>query len=132
MEEKELLPIKDLTPMEALETLGEFPIWLPDRERFIKIKKSHEYKIIERELNFTNSLKDGTLIIVDSDNYKKLKALEVIKEKEVNVQNFKVNCATTSYEQYISIWECYIGIKMVSKTMLTKKEYDLLKEVLIG
>lgn len=62
-----------------------------------------------------------------------LKALEIIKEKQVNVQNFKNACLTMSYEQYLFMWKdgCFMGIMLTSKTMLTQEEFDLLKEVLL-
>lgn len=77
--------------------------------------------------HYVNGKKDYKII------EKSLKALEIIKNKEVNVQNFKVNCSTMSYKQYLFMWKDirFIGFMLTSKAMLTKKEYKLLKEVLL-
>lgn len=53
-------------------------------------------------------------------NQKKLKALEIIKEKEVNV--YLLNCCNNLYEY--NNWAS-------DEEQLTKEEYELLKEVLL-
>lgn len=98
--------------------------------------------IIGNALNKLETLEEGFRGLTDTDkdlvqerirNQKKLKALQIIKEKQVNVQNFKSTCSTMSYEQYLFMWQegCFMGIMLTSKTMLIQEEYDLLKEVLL-
>lgn len=100
-----------------------------DEEKFKLVKQVRELKDDVASLKSFNS----KLWVERQDNDKKLKAFEIIKEKEVNVQNFKNACSTMSYEQYLFMWTegCFMGIMMTSKTMLTQEEYDLLKEVLL-
>lgn len=60
--------------------------------------------------------------IIDNGTKKKLKALEIIKEKQVNVGDF-IRCKSIEdYNDYC----CYN-----EKEQLTQEEYDLLKEVLL-
>ena len=65
---------------------------------------------------------EGFLIKQCPDVEKKLKALEIIKEKQVNVGAL--------YELDLKLYNKYV--KEINGTpTLTKKEYDLLKEVLL-
>lgn len=57
--------------------------------------------------------------VIDNGTQKKLRALEIIKEKKINLEYLK--CCET-YEQYKTICSYWNEI--------TKEEYDLLKEVL--
>ena len=89
---------------------------------------------IYNTMNLIDTLKNIQILEKQNAvNSKKIKALEIIKEKEVNVQNFKNACLTMSYEQYLFMWKdgCFMGIMLTSKTMLIKEEYELLKEVLL-
>ena len=60
-----------------------------------------------------------------------LKALEIIKEKRVNVDElwFIFQCEKT-HEQYDGLFEYNDVYTYVPKVQLTREEYDLLKEVL--
>lgn len=59
--------------------------------------------------------------LFDEETQKKLKALEIIKEKRVDVYHIQ---ATTKVGEY-NLW------KLSTSKRLKKKEYDLLKEVLL-
>jgi len=70
---------------------------------------------------------------------KELKALEIIKDKKVNVPNlialFK---SQTSYEEYEQLWDNDIRWQLTknwdiqfSRRKLTQEDWDLLKEVLL-
>lgn len=65
---------------------------------------------------------------------KKLKALKIIKEKEVNVYILQWYLKHSSYEQYADDFErnrrdC--DLPDLGDKILTQEEYDLLKEVLL-
>ena len=70
------------------------------------------------ELELEIGCKNYTLNI---DIYKKLKALEVIKEKEVDIHLFKISANCDHYNWLIEN----------RKNKLTQEEYELLKEVLL-
>lgn len=145
--------------LEALERLKMFPIYqeikrIPQQFRD-KESINTDLSIIEKELkeyqhheeilndygltlaNFREAclllamLKHEKRNIRDID--KQLKALEIIKEKGVNVGYFIFRLVHNdlSYEEYIEEQETpYLDI-YVSRKKLTKKEYNLLKEVLL-
>lgn len=76
--------------------------------------------------------------IIDNGTQKKLKALEIIKEKRVNVEEFIEmfeDWKGITYEEWIIYYEengYYIqGNEDFDYNRLTKEEYDLLKEVLL-
>ena len=92
---------------------------------------------MSKELELLNHLLDT---YIDDQNYdytayieleKSLKALEIIKEKWVNVQKFMFcaiyNGAPLTWKKYDSS----ITWKQYSNKKLTKQEFDLLKEVLL-
>lgn len=62
----------------------------------------------------------------------KLKALEIIKEKQVNVRNLIIYCfeMKREYENYIEMFNFSDNFWELGKDLLTQEEYDLLKEVL--
>ncbi len=66
------------------------------------------------------------------DIKKELKALEIIKEKKVNVGAFMECCLSLSYEEYIKQWGNWHKhiFKNISGEVLTQEEFNLLKEVL--
>lgn len=57
---------------------------------------------------------------------KSLKALEIIKEKEVNVCNFKLFAQFEKWNIYMMHWRD----DEISGSSLSQEEYDLLKEIL--
>lgn len=65
---------------------------------------------------------------VDEDTIKQsLKALEIIKKKEVNIHSWHYNnCNKIPYE----IYKQSIMTQSISNELLTQEEYNLLKEVL--
>lgn len=61
---------------------------------------------------------------------KELEALKIVKEKRVNVDNFLNHIEKdTDYKEYIRLYGLY-KITVFSDKVLTREEYDLLKEVL--
>lgn len=72
------------------------------------------------------------LVIIE----KSLKALEIIKEKEVNISDFIYACKCSQKElkehhNCDSNYELACDCVGCEKEQLTQKEYDLLKEVLL-
>ena len=65
------------------------------------------------------SMSDNSHWFVAKQNEKKLKALEIINEKDVHIKYFKDSNSLDEYNEY----RIYFG-------NLTKDEYDLLKEIL--
>jgi len=67
------------------------------------------------------------------DVVKKLKALEIIKEKGVNVYNLTCICFkyNETYEQYVIDFNYGDSFYHLGKELLTQEEFDLLKEVLL-
>ena len=86
--------------MTALEALAKILQWFDDEHYGLDeiVKESEEWKVIE----------------------KSLKALEIIRDKEVNVNHLVIS---DNLDMYNYGWEEYLCI-------LTQEEYDLLKEVL--
>lgn len=91
----------------------------------LKKEIQEEYVILEEELEDYKTLKDGLILgdmsIVDN---KKLKVLEIIKNKRVDI-NLLLNCPDS--ELYNEIHE---AMGRPERFRLTQKEYKLLKEVL--
>ena len=76
-----------------------------------------------------------TFLIRDTKLYEiietALKALEIIKEKRVNVDVFLIRVKKdTDYKEYKRLC-CLYKIMTFSEKELTQEEYDLLKEVLL-
>lgn len=86
-----------------------------------------DYKIIETALKRLESVdRVGEMFCVNVD--KKLKALEIIKEKEVNV----FDVLATGYVEYYNM--CVVNKirpEYCNSYFLTQEEYELLKEVLL-
>ena len=82
-----------------------------------------DYNIIETALKDYENLKLKHRSMQDAvlDDFKKLKALEIIKEKRVNVQELYYSDNVEEYNEHISH----------SEKPLTQAEFDLLKEVLL-
>ena len=94
-------------------------------EALNKIAYSYGYdeniKIIAAALNDYEILKNDFISMRDF-KYEQLDALEIIKEKQVNVGDF-IRCKSIEdYNDYC----CYN-----EKEQLTREEYDLLKKVLL-
>ena len=95
-------------------------------EHFIIIAKGLKELEERREMmrRFNEACVPMTL---DNKTEKKLKALEIIKEKEVNIHSWYYNnCNKIPHE----IYKQSIMAKTISSKLLTQEEYDLLKEVL--
>ena len=77
---------------------------------------------------------DGHKEYVSRDIFRNLKALEIIKETEVNVYMLTWYFKHSSYEQYVDDFErnrrdC--DLPDLGNKLLIKEEYDLLKEELL-
>ena len=105
------------------------------------IIKKEELDIIEQELKELEKMKrikgtttldsalENTLINACPNVAKKLKALEIIKEKRVNVELFIKHSLGRDYNEFLN-YENLFQIYKSSEKRLTQEEYDLLKEVL--
>lgn len=104
------------------------------------LKELIEYKKVFEKLNLdiSDSVDLENWIKLAQFHYenknKKLKALEIIKEKEVNVHNFKeiIIKHKWNYEQYVDEEnDPNTSGHQFAYKLLTQEEYDLLKEVLL-
>ena len=99
--------------LEALERLHEFA-W--SNEEYRNDMDNTDYQIVEKELKRLEEI-DNVMFL----NNKKLKALEIIKKKKVNVFWLFNSKDVDEYNSaFYQEWR-----------YLTQKEYDLLKEVLL-
>lgn len=108
---------KELTPLEALKNLTEY-LTGDCRDCF------EELTVIEIALKRLETLEEEKQSF-DRQLEKKLKALEIIKEKRVDVSAMKHS---------IDVYDYNSGIENENdfeNRLLTKKEYKLLKEVLL-
>lgn len=125
--------------LEALERLKsslksycyEFTSSMEDLERGLFEKDYEAVKVIETALKDYETLKLKDEEIKEYKSYsheqfvqerKQLKALEIIKEKQVNVLMIKLTCKTV---------EEYNHLIQPKWRTLTQEEFDLLKEVLL-
>jgi len=107
---------KELSPLEVAKQLKDFVFEL-ELGNADKHFVNGSFDIIEIALKKYEVLQEVHKDFIDK-NIKKLKALEIIKEKRVNVR-FLISCKTLKeYNDVIS-------------DHLTQEEYDLLKEVLL-
>ena len=118
---------KALTPLEALNELkyisldNESSEWI-----YVKDIYKEEVSIIETELN--ERLCDYNVLKFDDDiKRKKLKALEIIAGISKQTTHFRLiqrNMGNDEFNYYLAIDNCEYRLK-------DKKEYDLLKEILL-
>lgn len=108
----------------GLESLERIYCHLPkiDGDRFKKDKEIIEnalknYEHLEKELCFVKTMEDLTIEAIKD---KKLKALEIIKKKRLNLEYLK---CCENYEQYKTLCSYFSEIN--------RDEFDLLKEVLL-
>ena len=123
---------RELTPLEALEnikreagfpyfsTLYDIDMWREDFKTVeTALKENEVYQFMFHEVKYYVESKEFSL----EDLAKKLKALEIIKNKQVDMNTlrmtFVMNKDFTFYNEDLSFGE-----------ELTKEEYELLKEVL--
>lgn len=64
---------------------------------------------------------------------KELKALEIIKNKSVNVRNLIIYCfeMNDTYEEYVDVFNYCDNYWELGNELLTEEEYNLLKEMLL-
>lgn len=93
-----------------------------------ELKDYEEMKAIKGTITLDNALEE-TLIKACPNVAKKLKALEIIKEKQVNVGNIihDIEEHGLTYQEYLECYDYY----QYGGTQLTQEEFDLLKEVLL-
>ena len=128
---------KELSPLEALEMIYDKEIYGKDlyKKEFDIIKNA--LKEYEKILTAKECFKDTVYKIAGlplpqtmEDELKSLKALEIIKEKEVDVALFN-NCnSVEEYNEGLLEEDYAYDTEAVEPHILTKKEFDLLKEVL--
>ena len=135
-----------LTPLEAVSDLRNsglikddivvfnFPAFIKRLdiiETALKDNGTKEYIKRVEDILFKHNLSGLNELDAKLSNFeKKLKALEIIKEKEVNVYMLLWYFTYSSYEQYVDAFIGDFDDSVLSDKLLTQKEYDLLKEVL--
>lgn len=118
--------------LEALEKIGNAKTKDTSFGTEIKTNLPNEYRIIKSALKRLNYIDENKLYCI-SETYlqdiKKLKALNIIREKRVNVGSLvhDIEEHFMSYETYLANYDCYQDIL----EPLTQEEFDLLKEVLL-
>lgn len=113
---------KELTPLEALNILVGMAVV---QQRAYTIKP-----IIEKALKETERLKTSYLENLLNEEskeyiYKKLKVLEIVKEKKVDVDLLLKSLDSEMYNVVFENWN------RPERNQLTQEEYELLKEVLL-
>lgn len=130
---------KELTPLKALKVLGKIKKF-PSGEMVYSTK---EYQIIESALNDYEHLcqiwncKDSDTMIIQTtktihdENNKKLKALEIIKEKNIAIKQLQMSPCLEAYCTLYRYLYHDVDWKGLQHLMPTQEEYELLKEVLL-
>lgn len=110
---------KELTPLE----------WLNYYKKKLQVSgqtfRSNGFELIETALkDYENlQLKHRSMQDAVLDDFKKLKALEIIKEKSVDVFQLQIAIKLTNLNEY--------NERHTKCLQLTQEEYDLLREVLL-
>ena len=93
---------------------------------FSRIEKLDRYKVIEKELKRLEELENENLVLTfgNTVNQGKLKALEIIKEKRIDIDCLIKWLKKDDYELYHHTY-------LHHREDLEQQEYDLLKEVLL-
>lgn len=123
---------KKLTPLEILESIKRRYVQAISKTKFPKFTEyeQEQFDIIENELkdyfvykqDYKRVMKEkNSLLKKYVKSQKELKALEIIKEKEVDVHRLKIYFSVYEYNRKYEEHEYH----------LTQEEYDLLKEVLL-
>lgn len=117
--------------LEALENLRQWVLG----EYNDDIKERNAYEIVEKELKEYENLQLKHRSMQDAvlDDFKKLKALEIIKNKRVNVRCLTVYCLklNDTYKDYLDVFNYCDNCWDLGEILLTSEEYNLLKEVLL-
>jgi len=116
---KELTPLQALKEFKNLKYLG------------VDVENTNEYKVIETALkDYENlQLKHRSMQDAVLDDFKKLKALEIIKKKKcIYILALKRSANWRAYNEFILPLNRYNGITLFDR--LTQKEYEFLKEML--
>lgn len=111
---------------------------LKDLREDAKHHLDHHIKYLNERLDIIeNALKRLETLEEEKQSFdrqleKKLKVLEIIKKKEVNVFMLTWYFTYSSYDKYVNDFENVdYNMPVLSNEQLTQEEYDLLKEVLL-
>ena len=133
---------KELTPLKAFKNLREQNDFLKQRNIPKENRFDDELKIIETALKKLENYEQNEdfnkdvlnyAFINDQDKIEKLKALEIIKKKEVNIHNFKkfIIQQDWTFEQYLDeLNDPNTNRHQFSYYRLIREEFDLVKKVL--
>ena len=96
-----------------------------------------DFDIIETSLKENETLKECYKNELNNTAYynnlalKYKRALEIIKNKKINVGSF-IQCSNEPYEEYKESWKFWHkgSFKNLVDELLTQEEYELLKEIL--
>lgn len=94
------------------------------------LKDYQTLKIKYAELETEYCDKQRSMLKYDEEKQKKLKALKIIKEKEVNIPDL-LDCIRNEKGDYIEDALKQYNMFQSTRWQLTKEEYDLLKEVFL-
>ncbi len=140
---------KELTPLEALQEYKMIKNYF-DRKAHEKIQtlrvfnnEDELYSIIETALKEYERLKklykleeetskhlNKTVLLMNEEINKQLKAFEIIVKKEVNIEFWlSFNVGVMTYKEYTNLNKILV-ITSINKEVLTQEEFDLLKEIL--
>ena len=121
--------LKERTKLDSFECLLRLEEILPrGKELLIPVAKELKRKQDLEQMLHKMNVKHGY------EEYLKIsKALEIIKEKKVNIGSFLKCCSNLDYEEYVRQWGNWSKdiLYNLSKELLTKEEFDLLKEELL-
>lgn len=124
---------KELTPLQALgkliEVISPYVLPLGDTQLILDLSDIIEtaLKRLEKIDNTTTKMNDKELIMFDEEVGKRLKALEIIKDKVaplVNLDTIDIGDGSNKLKYRVYDNELY------AYRPLTEEEYELLKEVL--
>lgn len=122
----------------GLEALRKIEIHLDYLDETYNVNYGEEFDIIEKELKELEERREMMKrfneacvpMILDNETEKKLKALEIINKKEINISVLKVCSTFKEYNNYIRN-EYQYCTEIIEEMSLTQEEWDLLREVLL-
>lgn len=124
---------KELEELEIEKHLKDFVLTL-EMGKVDEMFINNSFEIIETALKRKEELERMHTNALDkiAKDRKKIKALDIIKEKRVNVGSFIKCCASLSYEEYKKQWSNWHKdiLYNLSSELLTQDEYNLLKGAL--
>ena len=133
-----------MTALEALNNLTQLAYYYADDDEYILNNAKKYYELIEnalKDLEFYEECRECfsieyyqvreafLLYMMNRDNRKSLKALKIIKEKNVNICLLK-DCDNCQEYNDLCIYTIRYSHKSYKCSYLVNEEYDLLKEVM--